>query len=522
MLETKLIGIGVLLTLATTNADAAPAWCQTAGLERPIHAGTVADALTNKDPRRALPDLVTHTCWPDDEAQKRMKELDGARARWSKAMMLTEADWVDVATWAMGQQSKRNEDEFPLEPDKKYALSTLGPVDQFAAIVRGLPNSRNQYSEYTYLTDALGTRLTEAGRLGYLLQACLRPNNYGATVVEWATCTPDLALFDRKKLADELRADRARGGHEKMVVRIQAFFLDDKVKVMTEKWKAAKAKDPAYEKMFEIALKTRKEWDQLWTTERAALDLMLAMDDARETSSRKLREGCEAKVWPAAKAAISAVEAKRFSAISTENVAESFLAPAMGIVANTPRGWLALAAYQSCADDELAATIGSVLAYLPGYRGPRLATNTALRNAGLQLDDASAEIDFPGVHHPWMGNSNTGGGGYFATVAKITVKGDKATVAFKPKLAESETCMSRKQTNKISMITSSGSVIYESVCTSWKTFVVNRAPPTQEVGARYVEGLKPGMNVVIGGGMVMAAFEKGKRVPSFVAGVPVK
>ena len=39
---------------------------------------------------------------------------------------------------------------------------------------------------------------------------------------------------------------------------------------------------------------------------------------------------------------------------------------------------------------------------------------------------------------------------------------------------------------------------------------------------RYVEGLKPGMNVIISSPMVMAAFNKGKKTPSIVAGAPVK
>lgn len=511
--HTKLL-IGLLLVTTVGNAEAAPPWCS--GLDQPQYTGKVSSALTSKDPRDALPDLVSLTCWPDDEAQKRMKEIDGARARWSAAMMLTEADWADVAAWSMSPQSARNDSDIALDPNKKIAPSALGPLDQFAAIT-------GSYADYTYLADALGPRLTEAGRLAYIRQACLR-DNVDASVVEWAACNPDLALLDKKKLANEIRADRTRGGHDKMIVRIQAFFLDGKVKEMTAKWNDAKAKDPAYTKMFDIARKTRSEWDQLWKTEAAALELMLAMDDVRATSSRKLREGCEAKVWPAVKAAISLVEAKRFAGISTD-IADSWLAPALGSVANSPRGWLALAAYHTCHHDDktdaLSSTIGYVLQFLPGYRGPRLAAQTAIMNAGLQLDDASAKIDYPSIDHRgrFEGSAERG---YYATVAKVTVKGDKATVAFKPKLEKIESCTSRKETNRISMITSSGHVIYESTCTAWKPVVVNAAPPAQAVDARYVDGLKPGMNVVVGSGMVMAGFAPGKNVPSLVAGAPVK
>jgi len=293
---------------------------------------------------------------------------------------------------------------------------------------------------------------------------------------------------------------------------------------MSEEWKKAKAKDPVYAKMFEIAQTTRKAWDGIWKSEAAALDLMLAMDDVRQTSSRKLREGCEAKTWPAVKAAISKVDAKRFEGFSMD-IADSWLAPALGVVSNSPGGWLALAAYHTCTrdakDDALSSTIGSVLSFLPGYRGPRTASQAAMMNAGLQLDDSSAKIQFPSIDYraKFAGQAARG---YYATVGKITVKGDKAEVAFKPKFENQQQCESSQSTGRISMISSSGQVYYESVCQKWKAVVVNKSPDPQTVDKRYIEGLKPGMNVVIGSPMVMAAWNKGSKAPALVAGAPVK
>jgi hypothetical protein len=254
------------------------------------------------------------------------------------------------------------------------------------------------------------------------------------------------------------------------------------------------------------------------------LDLMLSMADVRQTSSRKLREGCVAKTWPALKAAISKVEAKRFEGFSTD-IADSWLAPALGVVANSPGGWLALAAYATCTredkNDTLAQTAGSVLAFLPGYRGPRTASQTAIMNAGLQLDDSSAKIEYPNVDYRAKFDG-VAARGYYATVGKITVKGDKAEVAFKPKFERQEQCAASKSTNRLSMISSSGQIYYESVCLKWKAVVVDRSPDPQLVEKRYVEGLKPGMNVILSSPLVMAAWEKGKKSPSFVVGAPVK
>jgi hypothetical protein len=513
------------ILLAVGDARAAPAWCSTSGVSKPRYDGTVKDALSATDPLDALPALVGVTCWPDAEGQQRVREIDAMRGRWSKALELTEADWADVALWTMEQTSTRNSRDFYVDQDTKLAWTTMGPLDQFAAISNGLPNggNGNSGSDYTYLADALGPRLSESGRLAYIYQACTR-NNSDATALEWAVCMPDLQLLDRKKLATEVRADTTHKPLHRMIVRIRAYELAAKVKEMSAEWKKAKDKDPAYAKMFDIAEATRKEWDRLWKIEAAALDLMLAMDDVRQTSSRKLREGCLSKTWPAVKAAIGKVEAKRFEGFSLD-IAESWLAPALGVVSNSPNGWLALAAYHTCARDDkndaLSQTIGSVIAFLPGYRGPRTASATAIMNAGLQLDDASAKIDYPRIDYRAKFDGMAARG-YFATVGKLTPKGDKVEVAFKPKFERQEQCAASKSTNRISMISSSGTVYYESLCTQWKAVTVDRSPPPQLVEKRYVDGLKPGMNVMISSPIVMAAWQQGKKSPVLVAGASVK
>jgi hypothetical protein len=142
-------------------------------------------------------------------------------------------------------------------------------------------------------------------------------------------------------------------------------------------------------------------------------------------------------------------------------------------------------------------------------------------NAGLQLDDASEKIDFPRVDYRAKFDGMAARG-YFSTVGKLTPKGDKVEVAFKPKFERQEQCASSKSTNRLSMISSSGQIYYESICTSWKAVTVDRSPPPQLVEKRYAEGLKPGMNVMISSPVVMAAWQKGKKSPLLVIGAPVK
>lgn len=515
--------VAIVLGWGAKTAVAAPAWCNAEGVTEP-RSSSLRSALSGGEPFGVLPDLVGVTCWPDSDARSRMKEIDAARARWSKALDLTEADWADVAVWASAPQSSRGDWSPRLDHSKKYAWSSMGPIDQFAGIYEGLPQSENWYSKYTYFVDALGPRLTETGRLAYILKACLN-KNVGSSVVEWAICMPDLERLDRKKLAAELRKDTTRTGFDRMLVRNQLFSLDARVKAMQPEWNKAKAQDPAYAKMFEIAAATRKEWDQLWKAEEAALDLMRAMDDVRETSSRKLREGCEAKTWPAVQAAIGKVEAKRFEGIAVAHELDSWLAHALGIVANSPQGWLALAAHHLCVgrNDEqpVSNTIGAVLMSLPGYRGPRLASHTAILNAGLELDDASAKIDMPGAdHRPRFEGSAARA--YIATAAKVQVKGDKATISFHKKFERQQSCAKSKGTNRISRITASGDVIYESVCLKWESYTVDTTRDPHVVDARTAAGLKPGMNAMLGGPIVHAAWVKGKKAPASILGVSLK
>lgn len=529
-MRTVLWGSIVLVAAAGGMARAdVPAFCKADGVEKERTSSDVKSALDQADPYNALPAIIGTMCWPDREAQERQKEVEKSRQAWSKKLDMSEADWVDAAQWASEMASMRQGHDIRVDYDKKYAWSTLGPIDQFAGIQNGFPNngSGNSVSDYTYLADALGTKLTETGRLAYIMKACI---GYDTKPAEWAMCEPDIALLDRKKIATELRGDK-RSGSDKMKIRIHLFHLDGKLKTHAAEVKAIKDKEDAYPKLFEIAAATRKEWDTLWKTETALLDVALAMDDARQTRSRKAFEGCSEKTWPLWTAQVAKFPAKRFEGFSTD-IADSWMAPAMAIVVSTPQGYLASHALVTChlndkANDNepVISSLGSVMTYTPGLRGPRLASLWAMRNAGLELDDQSAKIEFPDIRHDTSSRyRGSAARGYFATVAKVSKPDGKGMVqvSFAKKLEKQEQCAKSKYTNRISQITSNGTVIYESVCLKYSTVVVDRSPDTQTVHARYVKGLKPGMNVYIGSGAVMAAWVKGKKSPALVAGVAVK
>jgi hypothetical protein len=522
-MKKMVVGCLLLVAVGREVAIAAPAWCAAEGVnQHEMRYSSVTDAL-DPDPSDALPAIVASLCWPDAEAKDRVKEIEKARAAWSKKLDLQEADWTDVAQYASTTKSMR-QGSIPVDHEKKQAWTTLSPIEQFSGIENGFPNNGNgnSISEYTYLTDALGTKLSETGRLAYIQQACL---GYNRSIAEWAMCEPDLALLDRKKIADEIRKDAKAKGLDRMKIRLYLHGLDTRLAEHAKEVEKARAKEAAYAKMFEMAAATRKEWDGIWKSETALLELALTMDDARQTSSRKSLEGCSEKTWAAWKAVVEKIPAKNFEGFST-GIADSWMSPAAAVITTTVPGYLASTALFNChrataEKDPVISTIGSVMGFVPGLRGPRTSTLWALRNANLQLDDASEQIDFPQIRYDQKYKGSEARG-YFATVAKIKVDGDKAIVSFTPKFEKQEQCSSARRTNRITQIRPDGSLIYESICTQWKSVTVDRSPDAQTVDVRYTAGVKPGMNVNISTGAIFGAWAKGKKSPSVVAGVTVK
>lgn len=532
--------VSTALGASLAHADA-PAWCRTDGIDKSRLDGDVKQALDPGDAMRATRAIVKATCFPDDEAKQRAKEVAKAKEAWSKKMDLGDAEWAELAVWGSGEPSSYQDlGDLTNDYGKKYTWSTLDPVEQFAGIQNGFPNNGdgNGASWYTYLADALGPKLTETGRLAYVLQACIagkRPE------VEWAMCQPDITRLDRKKIMTELRSSKASAAY-KTKIRFIVYGLDDKLAAHAKEVNELMAKDPAYTKMFVIAETTRKEWDDVWSKQAALVDLALQMDDGRQTASRKAFDGCEDKVWPAWEAEVSKIPAKRFQGFSTK-IEDSWTEPGMGVVLSTPGGYLASTALFTCSTkgdknpsitDAIINTLGEVLGNYPGNRGPRTATSLAIRNAGLQLDDQSESIDYPSADFRGKFHGQSARGSY-GTIAKVQAGGkakakktdgakaeEMVTVTFNKKFEKQSQCAKSRNTNRISYIRSDGGVSYEIDCLKWETVSVDRTPDPAVVKARSAKGLKAGMNAYVGQEEVIAAWPKGAKAPSIVAGAAVK
>jgi hypothetical protein len=500
-------------------AHAEPGWCKAAEDKLDIH-GSLDDVFKETDPLDAVYSLVAATCFPDSDARAAAKKLEATRQEWSKRLEMNEDDWADAAAWASHMQSERNAPSIYAR-DSKMAWSAYSAVDQYGGILNSTLGDSSRTTDPAYLTDAFGAKLSEAGRLAYIT-VCLGSNS---GPVDWAICQPDIAAFDARKLATELRADTVDDGYRRMVVRIAAYQLQPKLAEHAAAVKALVAKDPGYARMFAIAETSRKDFGK---TDGKLLELAAAMDDARVTNSRKASEGCGERTWDAWKGVVGGIPAKSFGAIHGEP-GNGFLEQAVALVIGSPNGYLASLSLYLCGkvsdkQDYLIRILGGTMSRWPGFRGPRTATHTAILTAGISLDDRDARLEYPDVSRPWLdGNASSGGGGTGA-VAQTKTAGAITTVEFAKVKSKQTECTKGHSTNRVTQIRSDGTLVYEYVCQATRTFEINEPPaPPQKVNARYAVGLKKGMFVQITEDVVTVAYAKnGATTPSMVAGVAVK
>jgi hypothetical protein len=510
------------LLLLGSAAQAAPAWCPASSTKLSYNYMNIDELPTQKEAVWAIYHLVGATCNRDGNstsqaaAQKNAAQVDEIRARWSKSLGMEEQDWADAAEWALQGQSERHSPTMRPK-NTKSPLAQFSAVDQYALMVSGglLGDSR---VDLHYIADALGERLTEAGRVGYLTE-CVRSTN----PVELAMCEHDAKSLDAAKLNKDLRADTTHNGAQRMAVRIAGYDLRER---LSDKHAAAvKAlidKDPGYKQMFELAEETWKNF----SVDSKLFALAGTMDEARYSDSRRASAGCADSTWAAWHDAVSKIPAKKFTRIKEDP--RSDIEKIVSVVLNDPNGYLAAVALAECQIaerkvDYLGQHLALGIARWPGFRGPRSAAATAILAAGVQLDDRDAKIELPRFQRSWVGGGGGASGGH-GSIASVAPKGETAVVTLAKRKFTERQCMKGHPTKRVLQVTNDGRFIYDYVCDEWKMVsgTTDVAPP-QTVAARQAKALRPGMMVHILNGVVIAAYgSDGAAAPKVVAGVEVR
>lgn len=500
--------LGVLAVAAPASAE--PDYCKTPDLKKKLDTfgNGVGTGALGDDPYDALPELLGASCGV--EAPRYAKELAAARAKWTQRLALTDADWADLLEWAQQDRAHRNNPSPHVDP--KQAPSTWDAIDQYAAVI---PSA---VFDFHYPIDALGNRLTETGRLAYVAR-CIDSRRNG----EWIICQPDVDALDLTKLPGELRAATKHPAADRVAIRLVADRLKPKIAEHKAKMKELAARDPGYAKLFGMSADARKQWAAK-PPDGALLELALAMDDARATNSNRAFEGCEDRTWTAFAGALGKLPAAKFKDIKDEP-GNPFMAGAIAVVVNDPDAYLGALAYYTCRaskPDVLVKFLGNAMHRWPGFRGPRTSAHTALLAANVKLDDRDARVEYPDLRRMWLtGGEGTRGGGR-GVISGAKPGGATTTLEFQQKLRKDTVCVDWKDTNRISMISASGTVYYEYNCTKYGTVTVNLAPKPMTVASRHTGGIKPGVTVAVIEDVVGAVWPKSGAAPSHVFGVAVK
>jgi hypothetical protein len=500
--------ISIVMLTGVAHADAP--WCATPGAGDLPHG---ARDLASEDVGEAIQTVVGATCRPEGIP---VRDIAAARARWTQRLEMTDADWRDAAEWAVYRA--HNPDVSPrIEP--KQAWSTLDPVEQFWRL-DSLAHGGSGLEGY-YVADALGSKLTELGRVGFI-DRCLDNNN----IVDAAICAGDIAALDVKQASADIRASK-RTPIERFSARVRMYEIAKRLPEQAAKLKQALGKDAAYARVFDIANAARKGYGP----KPALVELAAAMDDARVTNSRKAFDGCSERAWQAWRSAVSAIPAKRFANMRDPDYEHGkdmtpLASKVLGSVVGDPDGYLAAIALYTCeAGDKrvgLVRQLGETLARWPGYRGPRTAAISAFLGAGIELDDRNATLAIPEVRRDWFERSG-GGSNEAGTVKTVKRNGDTATIEFATKTQKIERCVIWHTTKRIVAIRGDGALVYEEICDSYGAVTLDKTPAPATVRVRYVDGLKPGMFASIEEDAVAAAWAKpGDKMPAIVFGAPVK
>lgn len=523
---------------AVAAADV-PAWCSAIGDNRVDTSGNIKDTLEGDDPRNVIKNLVGRMCKPDDESKAQMKELEATRQKWSQKLDMVDADWSDAAEYAtLGQGERMNGEVYVntmgqklgIGDTLKRAWTSFDALDQWAMFRADAGASGDMSLDKNYLADALGAKLTETGRAAYV-QRCVQSRNNGP--VQWSMCQGDLDKLDLKKVAGELRANKAYSGADKMRVRIELFEFKPKLAAHAAKVKQTIAGDPGYGKVFEVGETARKEWEARAKSDAALIELATAMDDARALNSRRAFADCEDKTWPAWKSAMATVPAKKFEGMHDDREnGKSFVDTAMGPISSNPSVYLASVAYVTCMTagqerhtkhDFLVRALGDAMERWPGYRGPRTATQTAILSAGITLDDRDAKLEYPSVSRSFGGGGGSRSGGGDGVIGSLKPSGKTVTVTFKKQMVKQVQCAQVKYTRRVTQIRPDGTLVYEAICTKNETVTVDKSDSPQTVNAKYMVGVKPGMFLSnIEDVVTVVRAKPGSAIPTMVFGVALK
>ena len=509
-----LVVAGVALAWNSTAHGGVPAWCK-----QPSDREYSADA--SDDPRDNVARVVAG-CGPHAGAA-----WDKAYAEYSKQYVMNDADWAAAAEW--NESSGRSNSVTAYKP-VATTFATLSPVDQYLLFAQVMNPAQGSF-DAIYLADALEPNLSQAGRVGFLLN-CVNEDVYDFPVY-WAICQEDAAAIDVAKLADEIRNDKTQPAVARTAAKLSMWKTLAKVKASDAKYADLIKKDDAYKKLVDVATKGRADWVKQLGDKKDLLALAQQVDSATYFHSKKQFAGCEEPARKRLAEAAATIPAKSLGGFDDAKVTQwdkTFAGMVGPILAASPQMNVAMTAYALCLPTTATAGwFAESLREIPGFRGPRDAAFDAITLEKFELDDTKAkEIQKPKpASRPYdrMGEMARSYGG---VVAKLKPDGDHVVVSEPKSSVTTEDCVSWHETNKIQGWDTAGRLVYQSVCTKTSAVKHDTTPSDDKISAATAVGLKPGMRFEYIGGYndtnadIVATWPKGAKLPGTLLGGKIK
>lgn len=524
--------------LHSTASAELPAWCKGQDYRTSKYSvkfrgdtGDFRDRL-----RTTIRNIVEGSCTSDPSVNPLRAEMEKLRAEVSKELFMNDADWADAVAFLQNAWSGTVGD---IEISAN-SIGSLTPMDQYVVMTRGFKAGRDSEGDWLYRADALDPVMTETGRLGILV-GCVdfRPRAFGRDdgwIVNWAICREDVNSFNFQRMAGELRSDTAHPPEHKMLLRIRAAAVREKIKEIESLREDLFKRDEAYKKVFDVAAQGRDEWRKGVGTKKELLSLLGTVESAHWFRSRKQFEGCEEKTRKALVDAAANVPAKLLQNIFDErdNPFRGFAVKAAPVLAYQPEFNLAASAYALCQPETgIGAWLAYVASYAPGFRGPRTAAFTAIYRERFELDDTQlAEVPKPKMgSRPFrtQGLSSFGGVLQSFKPAGGEQKG-LVTANLEKTYRMQEECVKERPTRRISQILSDGTIRYETICEQWKTVKRDYTWAPFTVTEETSKSVKKGnmFSAVTGTSSSKAADviavwpNKNAKQPSILLGAPIK
>lgn len=396
------------------------------------------------------------------------------------------------------------------KPDATAAFATWTPAQQWMTGDGDLvPYGYSSEVGALLLADELGDRLGELGRAS-LLDECFGPIYSNAelanSLIPWALCGDDVKKLDLKKLEAELAAEGI-GADERADVVKEVTATLEKAKKYGAKVEAAAKDDPGVALFLKTSADARAEWSAWLGKNKAAYDQYLALKDAVRSgkSNHPAFKDCEKTTGPAFAKLVKATAPKIPWDVGRDSL-ESY----MRYFTNTIDGYITSVSYAACAwghhesGEAIYAAAANHDVDAPTHDlhgGPRTHALSKFFADGFKPKFADRSIGNDWMTSAWRHGVAMSGVNQHASImtasegviGSMKADGDVTKVGFKGDKVEA--CLQWVDTNKVSSVSSGGSVQYEKKCK--KRGMVDNQTTAVEVPTRYLQGAKAGDNITI-------------------------